>query len=358
MFSLFDLGFGPDFQSQLDTLSDPSLVPARVVLEHGSRYVTLTPAGEAEAVLAGRLAFASEERPAVGDWVALQPGQPGRIVHLFQRRSGLVRQAAGRRAQAQVLAANVDKVFVVTSTGRDFNPRRVERYLVAIQGGGAEPIVVLNKADLSPDIGSLTAELNAVAPGVPVLAVSALHASGLEGLRAHLHAGCTVAVVGSSGVGKSTLINRLLGQEVLATGEVRERDEKGRHTTTHRELLPVPLEDGSWAMLVDTPGLRELQLWAQASSLSGVFADIEALAEECRFRDCTHEHEPGCAVREAVARGTLDEERLSSLHKLAREQRHQAARQDTRLREEQRRKEKQAGRMTREINRLHPKRGR
>ena len=358
MFSLFDLGFGPDFQSQFDALSDSSLVPARVVQEHGSRYLTLTPEGEGEAVLAGRWAFASEERPAVGDWVALQPGEPGRVVHLFQRRSGLVRQAAGRRTQAQVLAANVDKVFVVTSTGRDFNPRRVERYLVAVQGGGAEPIVVLNKADLSPEVDVLVAELSAVAPGVPVLAVSALQASGLEALRVHLHSGCTVAVVGSSGVGKSTLINRLLGQEVLITGEVRERDEKGRHTTTHRELLPVPLEDGSWAMLVDTPGLRELQLWAQGASLSGVFADIEALAEACHFRDCTHEHEPGCAVREAVAQGSLDEERLTSLHKLAREQQHHAARLDGRLREEQRRKEKQGGRMSREINRLHPKRGR
>lgn len=358
MFSLFDLGFGPDFQSQLDTLSDSSLVPARVVLEHGSRYLTLTPAGEGEAVLAGRWAFASEERPAVGDWVALQPGEPGRIVHLFQRRSGLVRQAAGRRTQAQVLAANVDKVFVVTSTGRDFNLRRVERYLVAVQGGGAEPLVVLNKADLCPEVDSLVAELGAVAPGVPVLAVSALQASGLEALRVHLHAGCTVAVVGSSGVGKSTLINRLLGQEVLVTGEVRERDEKGRHTTTHRELLPVPLEEGAWAMLVDTPGLRELQLWAQGSSLSGIFADIEALAEGCHFRDCTHEHEPGCAVREAVAQGSLDEGRLASLHKLAREQRHHAARQGGQLREEQRRKGKLAGRLSREINRLHPKRGR
>jgi ribosome biogenesis GTPase len=356
LFSLFDLGFGPDFQSQFDTLSDSSLVPARVVLEHGSRYLTLTTAGEVEAVLAGRWTFASEERPAVGDWVALQPGQPGRIVHLFQRRSWLVRQAAGRRTQAQVLAANVDKVFVVTSTGRDFNPRRVERYLVAVQGGGAEPIVVLNKADLCQDPDSLVAELGAIAPGVPVLGVSALHASGLEALRVHLHAGCTVAVVGSSGVGKSTLINRLLGQEVLVTGEVSKRDEKGQHTTTHRELLPVPLEDGSLAMLVDTPGLRELQLWAQASSLSSVFADIEALAEECRFRDCTHEHEPGCAVQEAVAHGELDADRLSSLHKLAREQQHQAARHDSRLREEQRRKEKQFGRLSREINRLHHKR--
>ncbi|MBN1210203.1 MAG: ribosome small subunit-dependent GTPase A [Myxococcaceae bacterium] len=358
MYSLSNLGFGPDFQSQLDSLSDPSLAPARVAQEHGSRYLIFTPSGESEAVLAGRLDFASEERPAVGDWVAIQPGDPARIVHLFQRRSWLVRQAAGRRTHAQILAANVDKVFVVTAVGHDFNPRRVERYLVAVQGGGAEPIVVVNKADLCPEIDSLRAELEAVAPGVPVLGVSALHASGLEGLRVHLHAGCTVAVVGSSGVGKSTLINRLLGEEALATGELRAGIEKGRHTTTHRQLLPVPLEDGAQAVLVDTPGLRELQLWAPASTLGGVFADIEALATECRFRDCTHAHEPGCAVREAVSRGELDADRLSSLHKLAREQAHHAARQEGWARQEQHRKEKQFGRLGKEIERLHPKRQR
>ncbi len=358
MYSLSDLGFGPDLQSQLDTLSDSSLAPARVAQEHGSRYLIFTAAGESEAVLAGRLAFDTEERPAVGDWVAVQPGDPARIVHLFPRRTWLVRQAAGRRTHAQILAANVDKVFVVTAAGRDFNPRRVERYLVAVQGGGAEPLVVINKADLAPDIDSLLAELDAEAPGVPVLAVSALHASGLEGLRVHLHPGCTVAVVGSSGVGKSTLINRLLGEEVLATGAVREEDEKGRHTTTHRQLLPVPLGDGSQAVLVDTPGLRELQLWAPASALGGVFADIEALATECRFRDCTHAHEPGCAVQEAISRGELDADRLESLHKLAREQAHHAARQEGWARQEQHRKEKQFGRLTKEIERFHHKRRR
>jgi ribosome biogenesis GTPase len=358
LFSLFDLGFGPDFQSQLDNLSDTSLVPARVAQEHGSRYLLLTSSGEAEAVLAGRLSFGSEQRPAVGDWVAIEPGQPARIVHLFQRRTWLVRQSAGRRTLVQTLAANVDKVFVVTSVGQDFSPRRIERYLVAIQSGGAEPLVVVNKSDLSPDVAPLLAALAAVAPGVPVLSVSALHASGLEALRAQLHAGCTVAVVGSSGVGKSTLINRLLAEELLATGAVREEDDKGRHTTTHRQLLPVPLGDGTHALLMDTPGLRELQLWAQDGSLGGVFSDVEALASGCRFGDCTHEHEPGCAVREAVARGELDAQRLESLHKLAREQAYQAARQDTQLRQEQRRKEKQFGRLSREVNRLHPKRRR
>jgi ribosome biogenesis GTPase / thiamine phosphate phosphatase len=358
LFSLYDLGFGPDFQQQLESLSDASLVPARISQEHGSRYLTLGAAGEAEAVLAGRLSFTTGERPAVGDWVALQPGAPGRIVHLLRRRTQLVRQSAGRRTHAQVLAANVDTVFVVTSAGLDFNPRRVERYLAAVHGGGAEPFLVISKADLCPDIGAREAALAAVAPGVPVLAVSAVEGSGLQALRAQLRAGCTFAVVGSSGVGKSTLINRLLGEEVLATGAVRADNEKGHHTTTRRELLPVQLEDGALATLVDTPGLRELQLWGEASSLNSVFTDVEALAAHCRFGDCTHAHEPGCAVQEAVARGELGAERLASLHKLAREQQHQAARQDGLARQAQHRKEKQFGRIGREMNRLLPKRQR
>ncbi|MBF5045786.1 MULTISPECIES: ribosome small subunit-dependent GTPase A [Myxococcaceae] len=358
MLSLFDLGFGPDVQQSLDSLCDSSLVPARIAQEYGARYLTLGASGEAEAVLAGRLAFTSPERPAVGDWVAVEPGAPARIVHLLPRRTQLVRQSAGRRTHAQVLAANVDTVFVVTAAGQDFSPRRVERYLVAVQAGGAQAVVVLSKADLCPDLDARVAELEAVAPNVPVLAVSALEGRGLEGLRTRLRAGLTVAVVGSSGVGKSTLINRLLGEERLPTGGVRAADDTGRHTTTRRELVPVSLEDGSRATLVDTPGLRELQLWSEESALGSVFSDIEALAARCRFGDCTHAHEPGCAVQEAVASGALDEGRLASLHKLAREQRHQAARQDGLARQEQHRREKQFGRWGREMNRLLPKRRR
>ncbi|MFN7133227.1 MAG: ribosome small subunit-dependent GTPase A, partial [Myxococcales bacterium] len=281
---------------------------------------------------------------------------PPRIEAVLPRRSQLVRQAAGRRTEPQVMAANVDVVLLVAAAGGELNLRRVERYLAAIRGSGAEPVVVINKTDLVEDEATLRAELAATAAEVPVLAVSAKTGAGFEQLRALLAPGRTMVVVGSSGVGKSTIVNRLRGAERQATGDVREDDQKGRHTTTTRHLLPVPLEGGHRAVLIDTPGLRELQLWADTSEADAAFAEIQALAAHCRFADCTHEREPGCAVREAVARGELAAERLESLRKLERERAKQALRQDARGRQEEHRQGKRTGKVLREIERFNPKR--
>lgn len=239
-----------------------------------------------------------------------------------------MRRVAGETTGEQVIAANVDTVFLMNGLDGDLNPRRLERYLTAAWESGAVPVVVLNKLDLADDRDARIAEVEALAMGTPVVAVSALERRGLEALAPWLEAGRTVALLGSSGVGKSTLVNALLNEERQATGPVREDDSRGRHTTTHRELVPLP----GGAMLLDTPGMRELQLWGDEAGLEEAFADVAALATECRFRDCGHTGEPDCAVRAAVERGVLDEGRLASWHKLQRELRRLANRQDARAR--------------------------
>jgi ribosome biogenesis GTPase len=253
------------------------------------------------------------------------------IVAVLPRSSVFVRKVAGETTVEQIVAANVDTLFLVSGLDGDFNPRRIERYLTAAWESGAEPVVVLNKADVASDLESSIEEVRNVAIGVPIAAVSALERAGLEALEPWLAPGRTVALIGSSGTGKSTLINALLGEERQATGAVREDDSRGRHTTTHRELVPLP----GGALLLDTPGMRELQLWGDPSSVDGAFADVAAVAERCRFRDCTHGNEPGCAVLEEVTTGALSMERLESWRKLQRELRWLAGRNDARLRAEE-----------------------
>lgn len=338
--TLEDLGWNGFFAAAFEPHAKQGLVPARVIREGKGVYGVSTGERDLPAAASGRLWHGEEGSgaPAVGDWVALRlpsmPEEPGLIRAILPRQSKFSRKAAGARTEEQVVAANVDTVFLVTGLDGDFNPRRIERYLAVAWESGAAPVVVLNKADLAQDLDEAVRGVEAVALGVPVHAVSAKAGQGLEALAAYLEPGRTISLLGSSGAGKSTIINRLLGAEVQRVGEVRTSDQRGKHTTTHRELFVVP----SGGLVLDTPGMRELQLWEADDGIEAAFADIEDLAQGCRFRDCTHQGEPGCAVEEAVRDGALDPERLESWRKLQREQHQVHLRQDelARLREKQR----------------------
>ena len=336
--ALEELGWSSFFAEAWRDLAAEGSVPGRVIVAH-SRVLRLRGAeGEFQSDVSGRLrhrARRPEDRPAVGDWVAFSPpsGSGRALVHaVLPRRTAFVRRAAGDLAVQQILAANVDTVFLVMGLDRDFNPRRIERALVLAWESGALPVVLLNKADVCDDADGRRAEVEAAAPGVSVLVLAAKEGTGLDALSPWLERGKTVALLGSSGVGKSTIVNRLLGEERQRTREVRSSDQRGRHTTTHRELVILP----SGGLLLDTPGLREIQLWASDEALSSAFSDLEALAPGCRFRDCAHDSEPGCAVRAAVEANELSAERLASYQKLRAELRALETREDPLLQSEER----------------------
>ncbi|HSO39632.1 MAG TPA: ribosome small subunit-dependent GTPase A [Labilithrix sp.] len=327
------LGFGPFFQQQLQSPEGSELIPARIAAEHRGAYEVWSQAGSGAAQLAGRLRLELQETglPGVGDWVVVKdaPG-PDRVAiidRVLARRTVFTRGAAGRQVRAQVVAANVDLVFAVCGLDADFSVRRIERYLARIWASGAQPSIILNKADVCEDVAGRVLEVERHCAGVPVYVTSALHSEGIEALRARIHDGMTVAFVGSSGAGKSTLVNALLGEEWMPTGEVRARDGRGCHVTTHRQLISLP----GGGLLLDTPGMRELQL-VDEEGLTAVFGDIAALSERCRFRDCGHGDEPGCAVRAAVASGELAADRLEHYVKLEREAQSFERRHDERLR--------------------------
>jgi ribosome biogenesis GTPase / thiamine phosphate phosphatase len=324
-FDLGELGWRPELAEALEAHQ----TPARVAIEHRGRYVAYGEHGELRVRLPGRLRHRGAD-VAVGDWVAV--ADDAVVQAVLPRRSAIVRNAAGLATTAQTLAANVDVAFVVTSLGPDVEPRRIERYLVSIWESGATPEIVLTKADRMDDPWPLAAEIESVALGVPVHVVSALTGQGCHALRARLAPGMTAVLLGSSGVGKSTLVNRWLGSELLATRETREDDDEGRHTTTRRELIGLP----GGGLVIDTPGLRELQLWDVGDeALETAFADVEELAGDCRFNDCAHDREPGCAVRAALHAGELAHERFDSWRKLQKELRAIAIRHDARLRKEE-----------------------
>lgn len=333
MHELSALGFGPFFEEQLDRSGIAGGVPARISAEHRGGYQVWSSTGQGPGQLSGRLRRELESAglPGVGDWVVLkaEPGEDRTAIidHLLARRTVFTRGAAGREARTQVVAANVDLVFVVCGLDADFNVRRIERYVARIWASGAQPSVILNKADVCEDSASSVAEVESRCPGVSVLATSALRAEGLGELRASIGHGITAAFVGSSGAGKSTLVNALVGEQRMPTGEVRERDGRGCHVTTHRQLVLLP----GGGLLLDTPGMRELQL-VDADGLDSVFNEIATLAVQCRYRDCRHELEPGCAVKEAVESGELSAERLEHYQKLQREAEAYERRHDVRLR--------------------------
>lgn len=340
----WDDGVARAFSAGLDALradaSRTDLQAGRVVIEFNHNFRVATEAGEIDAVLAGRVkhhATSRAELPAVGDWVIVRKRvdeDRGAIVAVLDRRSRFSRRMAGQVTDEQVVAANVDVVFVVMALDQDFSPRRLERYLLMARESGASPVVLLTKPDLAGDLPAQLAEAVAVAGDAPVHVLSPRQNQGLDQVTQHLVAGRTGALLGSSGVGKSTIINRLVGTDVQKTREVRAEDSKGRHTTTHRELVRLP----AGGLLIDTPGMRELQLWDAGEGIRGSFEDVESLASGCRFADCRHQDEPRCAVKEAVAAGDLPASRLESYRQLQAELAFLARQQDERAQIDEKRR--------------------
>lgn len=329
-FSLEDLGWDSYFENEFKKVERPGCIPGRVFEEHTHLYKVYTEEGEVLGEISGRLRFnasGQEDFPAIGDWVALslRPGEARATIHeILSRRSRFSRKVAGTVTREQIVAANIDRIFIMTSLNSEFNPRRLERYLTVAWESGASPVIVLSKADLCPDVTKRLLEVEAIAFGTPVHVISSVTKEGLVELEQYLQRGVTAALLGSSGVGKSTLINSLAGDELQRVSSISGYMDKGRHTTTHRELIILP----SGGIIIDTPGMRELQLWEGSEGVHETFGDIEELAQKCRFNDCRHHREPGCAVKRAIEEGSLSRERYESYKKLQRELKYAEAKQE------------------------------
>ncbi len=333
---LSELGWDAFFEEGFQQHRDDGLIPARIGREDRQMYLLLSEKGELTGRVSGRFSHEASSKgafPGVGDWIAARklPDEQKATIHaILPRKSCFARQPPGGRTEEQVVAANVDTVFIVGALdgGRSFNPRRMERYLALAWESGANPVLVLNKVDVCPDVDATIRETETIAFGVPIHPVSATECIGIELLQGHLQKGQTAALLGSSGVGKSALVNALLGTDRQATGAVRADDLRGRHTTVRRELILLP-EGG---IIIDTPGMRELRMWGDEHSVADTFSDVEDLSTQCRFRDCRHQREPGCAIHRAIGQGVLDAGRFDSYLRLQREMAHLARRQDQKTR--------------------------
>lgn len=315
-FDLNELGWNDFFAAQFQPYSAQNYQAGRISAEHKNRFQVYTEAGEIWATISGKLRYTALERsdyPAVGDWVALDADV---IQAVLPRSSKFSRKSAGNTSEEQIIATNIDTVFLVNALNFDLNTRRIERYLtLAWESGATPPVILLNKSDLCEDLPAKIKEVEASAPGVSIHPISSLTGDGIRELEPYLKTGRTIALLGSSGAGKSTLINQLMGAEVQKTGSIREADSRGRHTTTSRELFVLP----QGGLLIDTPGMREIQLYGTGEGLYDAFEDIYDYAKGCRFSDCGHEAEPGCAIQQALAEGVLTAERYESFRKLQRE---------------------------------------
>ena len=332
-------GWSDALQQDFAPFAAQGLAPARVTVQQRGRFRLITEGGEIESRISGRFAHEAAEGdyPVTGDWVAVElKADVAVIQHVLPRTTVFTRKSAGPSGAVQVVAANVDVALLAASLNADLNLRRLERYLATAYESGARPVIVLTKSDACEDVETLVADVEAIAFGVPVIACSAATGQGLPDLSTHLLPGKTAVLLGSSGVGKSTLVNALAGAELMVTQAIREDDDAGRHTTTHRELILLP----SGALILDTPGMRELALWEADTGVEAAFADlsaeVERIAEDCKFRDCSHVREPGCAVQAALGDGTLDADRWRSFQKLQRELAHEHRKVDPRARAESR----------------------
>lgn len=354
MILLENIGLTPGIRNDFEAFGKLGYKLGRIALEHKQMYRVILEEGEYLCTLAGKLKYeadAREDLPAVGDWVAVKAfdgEMKGTIQGILPRSSKFSRKAAGVLTEEQIVAANIDTVFIVNSLNDDLNVRRIERYLLLAWESGASPVIILSKADLAEDLPLVLNQVEAVSLGVPVIAVSVLDGTGISELEAILTPGKTIALIGSSGVGKSSLINYLTGYQKQEVQEIRESDDKGKHTTTHRELILLP----SGAVMIDTPGMREIQLWSGSEGLRESFSDIEEFTSTCRFRDCTHSNEPGCGVLQAINKGLLTEERLLSYKKLLKELNYLERKIDKKAQSDEKRHWKNISKEIRKINKL------